>query len=129
MMTLDQAVAVLRAMAEPTTSDAAALLLGIERPGQMRLMTPLRRCKGRACPVTPIKRFLDLGCCCIQPALALRLLERARDLSSIAAVAPPERFTRRCAACRLPFSTTSINQRYCPPCLGLAKRKKRKVAA
>lgn len=128
-MTLTEAVALLRAMDEPTTSDARALLVDIDRLGLIRLMTPMRRCKGVNCGITPTRVYHVLGCCCRESALALRLLEQACDLAAVVTEPPPARFTRRCCACRLPFSTTRVNEKYCPKCNDTAKRRKRRPAA
>lgn len=128
-ITLTEAVAVLRAMEEPTTSDALALLYDLEPLARMRVMTPLRYCKGVNCGITPARVYLTEGCCCRQSAIALRLLAQARDLNVVELAPPPERFTRRCCACQLPFETTHVNERYCPRCNGTARRKRRRTAA
>lgn len=128
-ITLAEAVAILRAMDAPTTSDALALLVDLDPLARIQVLTPIRHCKGVNCGITPARVFRVQGCCCRQSAVALRLLDQARDLSAIEPEPPPQRFTRRCVACRLPYSTTRVNERYCPKCNDTAKRKRKGRAA
>ncbi|MGN6759455.1 MAG: hypothetical protein ACTHMJ_24055 [Thermomicrobiales bacterium] len=128
-MTLDEAIAILRDTPDAGVSDALALVPFLAETDRLRVLVPLRRCKGVRCPVTSPHVYLDRGCVCQKSAIALRLLERARDISAIELVRP-QQWTRRCAACRLPFTTGKDNEKYCTTCNDTAKRRRgRRTAA
>lgn len=122
-MTLDEAIAILRDTPDAGVQDALALVPFLGQTDRLRVLVPLRRCKGVRCPVTTPRLYLDCGCVCQHNAIALRLLERARDIAALE-LERPQQWTRRCAACRLPFTTGKVNEKYCPKCNDTAKRKK-----
>lgn len=117
-LTLDEAVGLVRA-APPgeTVAVALGLLERLDPAAEAVLAAPARFCRGRRCGLTP--RYRVEGCRCARTAVALRLVDLAREATE---EREPLRVILRhaaaCAACGRGFESREPGRRYCPTCDG-----------